>query len=307
MNPFNHYFDAVYVLGLERLAQRRHLFVRQMRNAGIEFECVEGVDASEAEVSTIVEEFQRRGKTLHSKYLLASDYPDVATLRRAMTTHRVTSGRVLTPGKLCAGLGHLRVMDRIVASGARRALVLEDDAGFADGVDAILTDIIADLESPGIDGRWDLVVMGSAYPVADTVPWRDRPDFKPWSGVRPPVPHDRGPGRREIPGLDGHPLRHVFRAHEEWNGAHCYAISARAAAYLKRDALMVDPDGLLARLFAPEGAAYDCFVSHPFLAYQVLGPSWIDAVDGSRLGFDRQALSDDDGARSTSGRTNHSA
>jgi len=285
---FNRYFDSVYVLNVPALPRRRISVTWQMRNLGIGFEFVEGIDASVASAEEIKDAFRIRGKSPHPPYLLAAEFPDLETLRAEMSRSQTNPGLVLTPGRLCCGLGHLMVMERMIADGAKRALILEDDIVFADHADEILRECARELEGAPIHGNWDLVLFGSGYVLAETTPWQDRPNLRPWAGVMAAGQPGRAGGRSRILGPDGSPLEHIFIGHREWHGTHCYAVSERCARFLVSVPMMVNADGLLAQAGKSAAGGFEVHISHPFLAYQCGDPSYIDRVDPQALGFGRK-------------------
>lgn len=121
----NAFFDHVFVITIERNANRRELLESNLR--GLEFSYVDGVDGSRVPESE-----------------LGAEYDD----DRA----QVAYGRSLSPGQIGCALSHRKAYRAMLEEQYDRVLILEDDASFppesADVVGPALTQLPAD---------WDLL------------------------------------------------------------------------------------------------------------------------------------------------------
>jgi hypothetical protein len=222
--------------------------------------------------------------------VLADSFEDLNHVRREIRIGKVSPGLILTPGSLCSGLGHIRVMERVLEDGVRSALVLEDDVKLVPDAAAILGKVVAELKSDPVYGRWDFVKLGSLDVVAETEPWPEHPGLRPWSRIRQAGPPGREGGRQRIARSDGTELVHVFKGHREFQGVHCYAVSARCASFLAGTDLMVNGDGLLARTELDPSSDMACYVTHPFLGYQLNDESYLDRVNRKHLSWVRDDM-----------------
>lgn len=287
---FNEYFGAVYVLSAPSLARRRNAITSQLEDLRVDFDFVEGIDGTCVNADELVGEFRKLGRRLQAPYVLADSFEDLEHVRREIRVGNVSPGLVLTPGCLCSGLGHIRIMERMLEDGVQSALVLEDDVRLVPDAAAILGKVVAELENDPIYGRWDLVKLGSLDVVAETEPWPAHPALRPWSRIRQAGPPGRKGGRQRIARADGTELVHVFRGHHEFAGAHCYAVSARCAAFLAGTDLIVNGDGLLARTELDPSSDIPCYVTHPFLGYQLNDESHLDRVNRKHLSWVRDDM-----------------
>ncbi|MCY3754051.1 MAG: glycosyltransferase family 25 protein [Alphaproteobacteria bacterium] len=116
----------IFVISLAREVERRTRMVQEL--AGFDFEFFDAVD----------------GRTL-----------DTAQYAHRMDAEwfRIMRGRELAPGEIGCFLSHYGVWERLVGTGTRSALILEDDARLEDGFAAVIG------EAMKIAAEWDVVYL----------------------------------------------------------------------------------------------------------------------------------------------------
>jgi glycosyl transferase, family 25 len=103
-DDLKNFHDRVFVLTVPSSADRREAVVRELGEGNFEF--FEGVD--KADVS--IDELRNSGV-----------YDEEAAMRADR------SSRAMRLGEVCCALGHRRIYEEIIASGAERCLIMEDD------------------------------------------------------------------------------------------------------------------------------------------------------------------------------------
>lgn len=142
-----------FVISLARSVERRTQIGRQLRDAGVDFEFFDALDAR--------------------------DLTDADIRRIAGSGISPTLGTPLSPGHIACAYSHGIVFRTILERGISRALVFEDDAVIADGFAEILNDI---LRAPV---TWEMLKLDGAPTIRDA-----RPAAKVGAHeiVRPPLP-----------------------------------------------------------------------------------------------------------------------
>ncbi|XP_012689193.1 procollagen galactosyltransferase 1 [Clupea harengus] len=129
-------FDEVFMINLQRRADRRERMLRAMQEQEIACKVVAAVDGKAMNMSEIEE------MDIH----MLPGYNDPY------------HGRPLTKGELGCFLSHYNIWKEIVERGLRTSLVIEDDLRFEVFFKRRLQNLMAEVESEGLD--WDLIYIG---------------------------------------------------------------------------------------------------------------------------------------------------
>ena len=136
-------FDAVYVINLDRRADRWSSVQRQLRRAKIDYKNVQRV-AGVVGTELDAEQLHRRGTLT-----------DIGLERFRLPTEEKLFGMDLTPGALGCALSHRKVWSMIVEKRQQCALILEDDVEFHPAVSKQFMDLWN-----RVPDDWDLVYLG---------------------------------------------------------------------------------------------------------------------------------------------------
>ncbi|KAM9494364.1 procollagen galactosyltransferase 1 [Clarias gariepinus] len=129
-------FDEVFMINLQRRADRRVRMLRALRMQGIDCKIVAAVDGKAMNVSEI-----------HSLGIhMLPGYSDPY------------HGRPLTKGELGCFLSHYNIWKEIVERGLKTSLVIEDDLRFEIFFKRRLKNLMSEVEREGLD--WDLIYIG---------------------------------------------------------------------------------------------------------------------------------------------------
>ncbi len=212
------FHDNVYVITIESAADRHRNVIEQLGEGNFEF--VYSVD--------------KRDVTL--EHLIADGTYDEAIARR--TDRR---NKAMTLGHICCSIGHRRVYERFLQSGADRALVFEDDMVAFDVPENEMAASIAN-----VPGDADLIYWG----------WEGG-GYAPWYGgfkqALYHVQHTFGLERYDhtmIRNLYSRPYNQYFDRAGKHFLAHAYTINRRAAEALVRWNTPIKLNGDNALLYA---------------------------------------------------------
>uniref|UniRef100_A0A8C0HNF3 procollagen galactosyltransferase n=1 Tax=Buteo japonicus TaxID=224669 RepID=A0A8C0HNF3_9AVES len=129
-------FDEVFMINLQRRADRRERMLRTLYEQEIACKLVEAVD----------------GKAMNSSEV------EALGIRMLPGYKDPYHGRPLTKGELGCFLSHYRVWQEIVARGLEKSVVFEDDLRFEIFFKRRLMNLMHDLEAAGL--TWDLIYIG---------------------------------------------------------------------------------------------------------------------------------------------------
>ncbi|KAG5279233.1 hypothetical protein AALO_G00075540 [Alosa alosa] len=129
-------FDEVFMINLQRRADRRERMLRALREQEIDCKVIAAVDGKAMNVSEV------HDMGIH----MLPGYNDPY------------HGRPLTKGELGCFLSHYNIWKEIVERGLRTSLVIEDDLRFEVFFKRRLQNLMMEIESEGLD--WDLIYIG---------------------------------------------------------------------------------------------------------------------------------------------------
>ncbi|KAK4805925.1 hypothetical protein QYF61_021489 [Mycteria americana] len=129
-------FDEVFMINLQRRADRRERMLRTLYEQEIACKLVEAVD----------------GKAMNSSEV------EALGIRMLPGYKDPYHGRPLTKGELGCFLSHYRVWQEIAARGLEKSVVFEDDLRFEIFFKRRLMNLMHDLEAEGL--AWDLIYIG---------------------------------------------------------------------------------------------------------------------------------------------------
>lgn len=136
----NSFFDAVYVLSLERATERHEHIRKELQ--GLSYEVFYGVDKKDLDPAALNE---------------AGIYNEQLAIRH----HRYT--KPLLPGMIGCSWSHRNIYDDIIRNNYDKVLILEDDIVIDEKAAASFNQMLAELPS-----NWELVYLGYARHEAAT-------------------------------------------------------------------------------------------------------------------------------------------
>ena len=123
----------IFVISLARAAHRREAMRERLNALGLQYEIIDAIDGKTANPAT----YQTRLRQ------------DIA---------RRTLGRELWLGEIGCYLSHYNLWQKIAAEKIPQAIVLEDDAGFAEGFAEVIADVLT------LNCSWDIINLTAGRP-----------------------------------------------------------------------------------------------------------------------------------------------